>query len=70
MAANSSSDDSGGIFVGGLLALVAGFGIMAGAYRLFRYGEHYEFRRGGKSDLRKMVDLNSNLEGVMKWVKR
>jgi len=70
MAANSSSDDAGGIFIGGLLAIVFGFGIMVGAYRLFRYGEHYEFRRGGKSDLRKMVDFDSNLGGVMKWVKR
>jgi hypothetical protein len=70
---NSDSDDAGGLIIGGLFVLVIGFGIMAAAYRAFRYGEHYEFRRGGKfgaTGLRKLVDFDASTESVMKWVSR
>jgi hypothetical protein len=71
IAASSSSDDSEGLFFGGLFALIAGFGIMIGAYRAYRYGEHYEFRRGAKGGaLRNLVDFDKNAEDAMKWLDR
>lgn len=48
--ANTSGDDEAGFFLaitGG--ALLLGGGMMYGGYRAFRYGEHYELKRGGKT---------------------
>jgi hypothetical protein len=43
---NSSRNSSGG-FEGALVLFVVGLAVMYGAYRTFRYGEHYEYRAGG-----------------------
>jgi len=40
-----SSKDSDSSLEGSLAAFILGFIIMYGAYRIFRYGEHYEYRR-------------------------
>jgi hypothetical protein len=79
IAASSRGDDAEGLFVGGLVALAVGFGIMVAAYRAFRYGEHYEFRSGKKigqgtlSSLGQLVDLDVNSMGtkdIKKWLDR
>jgi hypothetical protein len=41
---HSKDDDSFALLGGALLVIGAGFGIMAAAYRKFRYGEIYEYR--------------------------
>jgi len=41
------SSDSDNSLVGALVVFVVGLGIMAYAYRAFRYGEHYEYRKKG-----------------------
>ncbi len=43
MSASSSSDDNPFIFA--LIVFVVGLVIMYGSYRVFRYGEHYEYHR-------------------------
>jgi hypothetical protein len=43
-------EDSEGLFVGALGAFVLGLGMLYGAYRTFRHGEHYEYHRFGKED--------------------
>lgn len=40
-----SGKDSDGSLEASLAAFIAGFVLMYGAYRIFRYGEHYEYRR-------------------------
>lgn len=44
LAANSD-DDEGGLFFAGLALIGLGIGIMVKAYRKFRFGEIYEFRK-------------------------
>jgi hypothetical protein len=46
LGATNSGGDSSGIFLFVLAVLAAGFGLMLGAYRKFRYGEQYEYRDG------------------------
>lgn len=71
LAFNSDSDDAGGLLLGGLFALLVGFGVMAGAYRAYRYGEHYEFRRGGKGgNWRDLVNVDQQMENVLQWLDR
>jgi hypothetical protein len=43
--ANASSRDSTGVLVFAGVVALAGFGLMAGGYRAFRYGEVHELRR-------------------------
>jgi hypothetical protein len=43
LASASSSDDNPFLFA--LFIFVVGLGVMYGAYRTFRYGEHYEYHR-------------------------
>jgi DNA-directed RNA polymerase subunit RPC12/RpoP len=43
----TSSDEDGPLVIA-LAALLAGLGILYGAYRTFRHGEHYEYHRYGK----------------------
>ncbi len=45
LGSSSSGDDVFGFIVGGLVVIGVGIGIMRAAYRKFRYGEQYEFRR-------------------------
>jgi hypothetical protein len=69
----NSSDDEGGVFVAGIVALVAGFGIMAMAYRAFRYGEHYEFnkyKKAGLSSLKDLVDIEKQAKDLTQWISR
>jgi hypothetical protein len=47
LAASSSSDEESPLMIAGMIML-AGLGILYGAYRAFRYGEHYEYHRYGK----------------------
>lgn len=66
LAANSD-DDEGGLFFAGLALIGLGIGIMVKAYRKFRFGEIYEFRkragraRGGKSDLAAGLSISAGL---------
>jgi predicted RNA-binding Zn-ribbon protein involved in translation (DUF1610 family) len=68
-----AGDDAGGLIVAALVVLLAGFGVMAAAYRSFRYGEQYEYRRHGKS--KPLVsfepqDIFSQIKDVEKWIDR
>ncbi len=47
IAFNIKGDGVGVFIVGGLAAIVIGFGLMATGYRKFRYGEQFEYRRDG-----------------------
>ena len=64
--AGSNSDHGGGTFA--LIAFVAGLGIMYTAYRTFRYGEHYEYRRYKGHTPVVGLALPSNINQVMKVV--
>jgi hypothetical protein len=48
LASQAEGDTSAGLAIGGLIALVAGFGLMFAGYRAFRYGEEYEYRPSKK----------------------
>jgi hypothetical protein len=63
----SDHDDSGGLFVLGLGALVVGFGLIAVAYRKFRYGEQFEYRLH-KLAKESASDLISKVTDVEKWL--
>lgn len=72
-AIRSSSDDAEGLFAVGLFALLLGFGLMFAAYRAFRYGEHYEYRRGGKSAaarIGELSDLGKQAREAVQWLNR
>lgn len=60
LAAGSSDDDSG-LFFAGLALIGIGIGIMIKAYRKFRFGEVYEFRRHVKQARGSQSDLTSGL---------
>jgi hypothetical protein len=68
----ASSRDDDIIWVA-LALLVAGAGLMFGAYRKFRHGEHYEFRRVGPRsalNLGELTELAGSIKDVEKWIKR
>jgi len=70
LALQSDGDGSGGLFIAGLVAVVIGFGLMAAAYRKFRYGEQYEYRSGSKSmglNLNSGKDILKQVEEVTAW---
>jgi hypothetical protein len=72
LGSQGDGNGSGMLFIGGLVLLVAGFGLMLAAYRKFRYGEQYEFRRqrrrgGGEKglfDIDMMKDVYRSLGDV------
>jgi hypothetical protein len=66
-SSNSSNNDSPLGFL--IAALVVGLGLMAFAYRTFRYGEHYEYG-GAKFDLKQFTsgDYGDIFRTVMKSV--
>ena len=69
-AIRSSGDDSDGLFAIGVLALLFGFGLMFAAYRAFRYGEHYEYRRGGKpviSRIGELTNVSKLAKDAVRW---
>jgi len=45
LAFESDGDGSLGLLAGGFGLMVVGVGVMRKAYRMFRYGEQYEYRR-------------------------
>jgi hypothetical protein len=66
ISGSSNSDHGSGTFA--LIAFVAGLGIMYAAYRTFRYGEHYEYRRYKGHTPVVGLSLPSNLNQVAKMV--
>jgi DNA-directed RNA polymerase subunit RPC12/RpoP len=66
----SDSDDSGGLFLLALGALVVGLGMMGLAYRTFRYGEQFEYRlhKAPKNVAESATDLISKVTDVEKWL--
>lgn len=48
LASEAKGDNAGFLFGAGIVALAAGFGLMGSAYRKFRYGEQYEYRKARK----------------------
>lgn len=68
-----SVSDSDNIGLGLLVALVGGALIMFGAYRKYRHGEHYEFRRTASRfpvNLGELTELTGSLQDVEKWMRR
>ena len=68
-----SDSDSGGIFLFGLGMVAVGIGLMLKVYNSFRYGEHYEFRLGGKKKekvLMDMKDIVSQVQEVSSWMRQ
>jgi len=63
-------DDEGGLFFAGLALIGIGIGIMVKAYRKFRFGEIYEFRkrarggRGDESDLTSGLNISSGIQQI------
>jgi DNA-directed RNA polymerase subunit RPC12/RpoP len=70
----SGGRDSDNTVFFGLLLIAVGFGIMLAAYRLFRYGEQFEYRLGGGSsivkDALKPGEMLTDVMDVEKWLKR
>ena len=72
----ASDSDSSGLLLFALGAFVVGLGIMAAAYRAFRYGEQYEYHHGGKDSAFAMPDLDNPMEmitqvkDVEEWIKQ
>jgi hypothetical protein len=57
----SDSNSNGDAFWLVLVSFVVGLGLMYAAYRSFRYGEQYEYRRGGGD--KKIAGIENPLEG-------
>jgi hypothetical protein len=70
LASQTKGDTAGGLFIGGLIALVAGFGIILAAYRAFRYGEEYEYRPGKKTFSVAPQMVISQIKDVESWISR
>jgi len=73
IAGNSNGDGSGGFLIGALVLLVVGFGVIAAAYRTFRYGEQFEYRKGGSSFLPgafQPKEIFSQIEDLDVWINR
>jgi DNA-directed RNA polymerase subunit RPC12/RpoP len=73
IAANSSGDSVFAFIVGGFIVLAAGFGVMLAAYRKFRYGEQFEYRKSGKPELAALFqpsEILSQVKDLDKWINR
>ena len=73
LASRNSGDGSGTLFFIGLGAIAAGAGIMFSAYRHFRYGEQFEYRRNPPKKAQALFDLKdalSNPEEIGSWINR
>ncbi len=69
----SQSQGDGGAWLAGigLAVFLAGCGVIAAAYRAFRYGEEYEFRLSGKPgefSMLRLNDLTSQVEDLTSWI--
>ena len=69
LASQSEGDSSMALLIGGVVVLGIGFGLMATAYRLFRYGEHYEYRFGAKPTTLKidLSKISAQIEEISSW---
>jgi hypothetical protein len=54
----------------GFVVIAAGLGLMAAAYRAFRYGEQYEYRQAKESTDSKEDGDSSPLEEAKKWLEQ
>jgi len=73
LAANSNGRGGGFLVFVGIVVIVTGAGMMLSAYRRFRYGEHYEFRRYGARASQGMLDprkLLSQMGDMQSWLNR
>ncbi len=73
IAANTDGDAPGALFVGGLALLVIGFGLMGAAYRTFRFGEQFEYRRDAPASLFgafNIKDITTSVEDMDLWINR
>lgn len=73
VAMNTEGDSVGGLLLAGLIALVAGFGIMGAAYRTFRFGEQFEFRQPGAGTALGSFDIKkigASIEDLETWINR
>ncbi len=69
----AEGDSAGGLLGAGVVALAIGFGVMAAAYRAFRYGEEYEYRSakaGATTFAFEPGQIMSQLEDVSQWVNK
>lgn len=58
LSAKSGEDN---LLIGAVIAFAIGLGIMYGAFRTFRYGEHYEYKRyGSKSGASQLIPTNAS----------
>lgn len=68
-----AEDGGDGLFVFGLAAIAAGAMVMYSAYRAFRYGEQFEYRRHGPRPTQALFDLKeiiSNSQDIGSWIGR
>jgi hypothetical protein len=63
-AAVVSNSNDGDVFWFAIAALVVGFAIMFAAYRTFRMGEQYEYRKDGGADILGGVNVKGMVEMV------
>ncbi len=71
LASQSDGDGSGALIAAGVGALAVGFGIMAAAYRAFRYGEQFEYRYGKSGlNLFDAGELMTQFKDMDKWINR
>lgn len=68
-----SDSDGSGLFLFALAMVGAGIGLMLKVYKSFRYGEHYEYRLGGKKKEKALLDVGdviSQVQEVSSWVRQ
>ena len=73
IAFNMEGDGSGTLVIAGLAAIVIGLGLMATAYRKFRYGEQFEYRRHGPKTSMDWMQVGKTLARVGdmgSWINR
>ncbi len=70
LLSQTHSDNNGGI--AGLAVIAVGLGIMAIAYRAFRFGEQFEYRSGrsGLPGLGQAADIMTTVKDVGQWLNR
>lgn len=64
---NTSGDSEEGLLGLALVSLIAGVGIMIGAYTAFRFGEHYQYG-GAKLNMKNVTDVGEVFKMVMSVV--
>jgi hypothetical protein len=67
----AASDTEGDLFWVALALLVGGGGLMYVAYRAFRHGEQYEYRRGGSGsfiNVAEAIEMVGSIKDIEKWI--